>query len=191
MKYLFTTFFFLTLTLSCRSQEVKEYLVYIFHEDWKRNSSKWNTGDFLWIIPYDNSCSKIDNDQLKPLFVTEEQRFFLDESDNKKQGIGDLPIVLNDKSDSFGYMLFKNRKLIQKYEHRYLYSNTKSILNIYIVPIRAICKEDHLGFYKKNVIRIDDTLEIWDGFWKNDDINTKPYLYSDFSYLNFVVSYGK
>ena len=79
MKYLFTTFFLLTLTSSCRGQEIKEYLVYIFHEDWKRNSLKWNTGDFLWIIPYDSSCSKIDNDQLKPLFVTGEQRFFLDE----------------------------------------------------------------------------------------------------------------
>lgn len=181
----------LTHTSSCSSQEVKEYIVYIFHEDWKRNSLKWNTGDYLWIIPYDSCCKKVDSARLKPLFVTEEQRFFLNGLDNQKQGVGDLPIVLNDKSDSYGYMLFKNRKLIQKYEYRYLYSNTKKVLNIYVVPIKAICKDDYLGFYKKNVIRIDDTLEIWDGFWKNNVSNSKPYLYIDFSVFNFIVSYNK
>ncbi len=191
MKFLFTTFIFLTLTSSCRSQDIKEYIVYIFHEDWKRNSLKWNIGDYLWIIPYDGSCKKIDGVQLKPLFVTEEQRFFLDELDNQKLGIGDLPIVLNDKSDSYGYMLFKNRKLIQKYENQYLYSNAKRVLKIYVVPIKAICKDDYLGFYKKNVIRIDGILEIWDGFWKANTINKNPYLNFDFSSFNFLVSYNK
>ena len=191
MKFLFTTFIFLTLTSSCRSQDIKEYLVYIFHEDWKRNSLKWNIGDYLWIIPYDGSCKKIDGIQLKPLFVTEEQRFFLDELDNQKLGIGDLPIVLNDKSDSYGYMLFKNRKLIQKYENQYLYSNAKRVLKIYVVPIKAICKDDYLGFYKKNVIRIDGILEIWDGFWKANTINKNLYLNFDFSSFNFLVSYNK
>lgn len=191
MKFLFTTFIFLTLTSSCRSQDIKEYIVYIFHEDWKRNSLKWNIGDYLWIIPYDGSCKKIDGVQLKPLFVTEEQRFFLDELDNQKLGIGDLPIVLNDKSDSYGYMLFKNRKLIQKYENQYLYSNAKRVLKIYVVPIKAICKDDYLGFYKKNVIRIDGILEIWDGFWKANTINKNLYLNFDFSSFNFLVSYNK
>ena len=191
MKFLFTTFIFLTLTSSCRSQDIKEYIVYIFHEDWKRNSLKWNIGDYLWIIPYDGSCKKIDGVQLKPLFVTEEQRFFLDELDNQKLGIGDLPIVLNDKSDSYGYMLFKNRKLIQKYENRNMLSNTKRVLKIYVVPIKAICKDDYLGFYKKNVIRIDGILEIWDGFWKANTINKNLYLNFDFSSFNFLVSYNK
>lgn len=191
MKFLFTTFIFLTLTSSCRSQDIKEYIVYIFHEDWKRNSLKWNIGDYLWIIPYDGSCKKIDGVQLKPLFVTEEQRFFLDELDNQKLGIGDLPIVLNDKSDSYGYMLFKNRKLIQKYENQYLYSNAKRVLKIYVVPIKAICKDDYLGYYKKNVIRIDGILEIWDGFWKANTINKNLYLNFDFSSFNFLVSYNK
>ena len=191
MKFLFTTFIFLTLTSSCRSQDIKEYIVYIFHEDWKRNSLKWNIRDYLWIIPYDGSCKKIDGVQLKPLFVTEEQRFFLDELDNQKLGIGDLPIVLNDKSDSYGYLLFKNRKLIQKYENQYLYSNAKRVLKIYVVPIKAICKDDYLGFYKKNVIRIDGILEIWDGFWKANTINKNLYLNFDFSSFNFLVSYNK
>ena len=191
MKFLFTTFIFLTLTSSFRGQEIKKYIVYIFHEDWKRNSLKWNIGDYLWIIPYDGSCKKIDGVQLKPLFVTEEQRFFLDELDNQKLGIGDLPIVLNDKSDSYGYMLFKNRKLIQKYENQYLYSNAKRVLKIYVVPIKAICKDDYLGFYKKNVIRIDGILEIWDGFWKANTINKNLYLNFDFSSFNFLVSYNK
>lgn len=191
MKYLFTTFFFLTLTSSFRGQEIKKYIVYIFHEDWKRNSLKWNTGDYLWIIPYDGCCNIIDGVQLKPFFVTEEQLFFLDELDNQKQGIGDLPIVLNDKSDSYGYMLFKNRKLIQKYENRNMLSNTKRVLKIYVVPIKAICKDDYLGFYKKNVTRVDGTLEIWDGFWKEDSINKYPYLNCDFSSFNFLVSYNK
>ena len=35
------------------------------------------------IIPYDSSNKKIDGVQLKTLFVTEEQRFFLDELDKK------------------------------------------------------------------------------------------------------------
>ena len=190
MRYLLTTFILLSLSFSCRGQEMKEYLVYIFHEDWKKDSSKWNTGDYLWIAPYDTNCT-VNDVQFFPLFVTEEQRFFLDDSDNLKQGIGDLPIVLNDKSDSNGYMLFKNRKLIQKYEYENLYSNIKRVLNIFVVPIKAVCKDDILGLYKKSVIRIDDRIEIWDGFWKNDTTNTKPYLLYDFSKINFIVSYNK
>lgn len=181
----------LTLTLSCKSQEIKKYLVYIFHEDWKKNSLKWNTGDYLWIVPYDTCCIKIKNAQLTPLFVTKEQRFFLDDIDLQKQGVGNLPIILNDKSDPYGYMLFKKRKLIQEYEYQNLSSNTIRVLKIYIVPIKAVCKEDNLGFYKKNVIRIDDTIEIWDDFWKNNATNTKPYLFCDFSFFNYIVSYNK
>lgn len=188
MRYLFATFILLIFTSPCKSQEIKEYLVYVFHEDWKKNSLKWNTGDYLWIVPYDTCYTKIDT-QLKPLFVTEDQRLFLDDSGFQKQGIGDLPIVLKDKSDSYGYMLFKNKKLIQKYEYKYQYSNTKRVLNIYIVPIKAICKDDYLGFYKKEVIRIDDTIDIWDGFWKNGTTNKEPYLYCDFSFFDFIVSY--
>ena len=188
MKYLFTAFFLLTFTSPCKSQEMKEYLVYIFHEDWKKNSSKWNTGDYLWIVPYDTCCTKIDT-QLKPLFVTEDQRFFLDDVDYQKQGIGNLPIILDDKSDPYGYMLFKNKKLIQKVEYKYLYANTKRVLSIYVGPIKAICKDDYLGFYKKSVIRIDGTLDIWDDFWKNDATNTNSYLFSDLSNFNFIVSY--
>lgn len=191
MKFLITTFFLSLLSLTCRCQDNKAYLVYIFHEDWKKNSLKWNTGDYLWILPYDTCCTKINESQFKPLFVTKEQLFFLDDMDFQKQGIGDLPIVLNDKSDSNGYLLFRNRKLIQKYEYKHLYSNTKRVLNIYVVPIKAICKEDILGGYRKSVTRIDDTLEIWDGFWKNDTIISEPYLFYDFSSFNFIVSYNK
>ena len=110
------------------------------------------------------------------MFVTKEQLFFLDDSVSQNQGVGELPIVLKDKKDSYGYMLFKNRKLIQKYEHKNLCSKIKRVLCIYAVPIKAVCKDDYMGFYKKNVRRIDDTLEIWDGFWKEDVTNTKPYL---------------
>ena len=191
MKYLVTTFVLLTLTLSCRIQETKEYLVYIFHEDWKKSSTKWNTGDYLWIVPYDTSCTEIKNAQLKPLFVTEEQRSSLDDKDFQKQGVGDLPIVLNDKSDASGYMLFKNKKQIQKYDYKYLYSNTERILEVYVVPIKAVCKDDSLGYYKKSVTRIDDTFEIWDDFWKDETINNNPYLSHDFSSFDFFVSYKK
>ena len=92
--------------------------MFIFHEDWENKSLKWNTGDYLWIVPYDTCHKKMDEDQLKPLFVTKEQLFFLDDSVSQNQGVGELPIVLKDKKDSFGYMLFKNRKLIQKYEYK-------------------------------------------------------------------------
>ena len=190
MKCLFTTFILLILPSLCRSQE-KNFIVYVFHEDWKKKSLKWNTGDYLWIIPYDPFCTNINIAQLKPLFVTDEQRFFLDDLDNLKQGIGDLPIVLNDKSDSNGYLLFRNRKLIQKYEYKNLCSNTKRTLSIFVIPIKAICKDDILGFYRKSVTRIDDTLEIWDGFWENDTTNSDPYLLCDFSIFNFIVSYNK
>ena len=189
MKCLVTTFVLLTLTLSCRSQETKEYLVYIFHEDWKKSSTKWNTGDYLWIVPYDTSCTEIKNAQLKPLFVTEEQRSSLDDKDFQKQGVGDFPIVLNDKSDASGYLLFKNKKQIQKYDYKYLYSNTERILEVYVVPIKAVCKNDSLGYYKKSVTRIDDTFEIWDEFWKDEVANKNPYLSHDFSSFDFIVSY--
>ena len=96
----------------------------------------------------------MDEDQLKPLFVTKEQLFFLDDSVSQNQGVGELPIVLKDKKDSYGYMLFKNRKLIQKYEYKNLYSKIKRVLCIYAVPIKAVCKDDYMGFYKKNVRRI-------------------------------------
>lgn len=191
MRFLFTTLIMLTLTSSSRSQNIKEYIVFIFHEDWENKSLKWNTGDYLWIVPYDTCHKKMDDDQLKPLFVTKEQLFFLDDSVSQNQGVGELPIVLKDQTDSYGYMLFKNRKLIQKYEYKNLYSKIKRILCIYAVPIKAVCKDDYMGFYKKSVRRIDDTLEIWDGFWKKDATNTKPYLFYDFSSFNFIVSYNK
>lgn len=190
MKLIISTLFLLLFSLSCRCQDNKAYLVYIFHEDWKKNSLKWNTGDYLWILPYDTCCTKINEAQLKPLFITKEQLSFLDDIDFQKQGIGELPILLNDVSDTSCYKLFKNRKLIQKYEYKHLYSNTKRVLNIYVVPIKAICKEDNLGVYKKSVIRIDDTLEIWDGFWENDTIIIEPYLFYDFSSFNFIVSWN-
>ncbi len=191
MRYLLTTFIFLALTSSVRSQESKEYLVYIFHEDWKKNSSKWNTGDYIWIVPYDTCRTEIKNSQFKPLFVTEEQRSSLDDKDTQKQGVGVLPIVLNDKSDSSGYMLFKNKKQIQKYDYKYLYSNAERTLGVYVVPIKAVCKDDSLGYYKKSVTRIDDTFEIWDDFWKDETINNNPYLSHDFSSFDFFVSYKK
>lgn len=190
MKYLFTIIILLTSAFSCKSQE-KKYLVYIFHEDWKKNSLKWNTGDYLWIIPYDSCCTKIDVTQLKPLFVTEEQKFFLHDTDSKKLGIGELPIILNDKSDYYGYMLFKNKKLTQKYEYKKIYSNIKRVLKVYVVPVKAICEEDYLGVYKKRVMRIDHTLEIWNSFWKDYPTKTNPYLFCDFSAFNFIVSYNK
>lgn len=191
MKYLFTTIILMILTLSCRSQDVNKYLVYIFHEDWKKNSLKWNTGDYLWILPYDTCCTKININLLKPLFVTEEQKLFLDDIDSKKQGIGELPIILNDKSDPYGYILFKNRKLIQKHEYKNQYSGIKKVLNVHIVPIKAVCKDDYFGVYKKDVIRIDNALEIWDDFWKNGSTNKDPFLFYDFSFFNFIVSYNE
>lgn len=66
MNNLLATFLLLSLTSPCGCQEIKKYIVYIFHEDWKRNSSKWNTGDYLWIIPYDACCTEINIAQLKP-----------------------------------------------------------------------------------------------------------------------------
>ena len=161
--------------------------MYIFHEDWKRYSSRWNTGDYLWIIPYDTCCTEINITQLEPFFVTEEQKNELD--DSQEQGVGNLPVVLNDKSDICGYMLFKKRKLIQKYKYKNFYSGIKRTLSVHVVPIKAVCKNDYLGFYKKRVRRIDGAFEIWNGFWKNEVANTAPYLFRDFSLFNFKVSY--
>ena len=88
-----------------------------------------------------------------------------------------------------GYLLFKKKKLIQKYEYKNLYSGIKRKLSVYVVPIKAICRDDNLGHYKKSVMRIDDPIEIWDGFWKEKSINIKPYLSCDFSLFDFIVSY--
>ncbi len=177
-----------SLLLSCWSQEVSKYLVYIFHEDWKRNSLKWNTGDYLWIVPYDTCCTKVNISDIKPLFVTEEQINNLE--DTHDLGIGNLPIVLNDKSDNKGYVLFKKKKLIQEYEYKNLCSGIKRKLSVYVVPIKAICRDDYLGHYKKSVMRIDGPLIIWDDFWKNDFKNKDQYLFCDFSLFKFIISYG-
>lgn len=65
------------------------------------------------------------------------------------------------------------------------------VLNVYAVPIKAHCKEDTLGYYKKDVIRIDGNFEIWHDFWKHEAKNSSPYMTHDFSSFNFVVSYSK
>lgn len=79
--------------------------------------------------------------------MTEEQKNELD--DSQEQGIGNLPVILNDKSDFYGYTLFKKRKLIQKYKYTNFYSGINRTLSVHVVPIKTTCKDDYLGLYKK------------------------------------------
>ena len=192
MKYLIMLFFLLALSTICRGQECKKYIVYIFHEDWKKDSRKWSVGDYIWIIPYDSCCTSINKSQLKPLFITKEQRETLNDISLRNLGVGtEAPLKLNDKSDIFGYMLFKNRKLIQIFNEKYLRNSCKRELSVYAVPIIAICKDDCLGFFKKEVLRIDDKCDIWHEFWNSNTINSQPYFVCNFSNFDFVVSYAQ
>lgn len=171
--------------LSAYCQEQKEYIVYIFSKTWDMKLSKISKGPYMWIIPYDSCRNEMNVKDLKPFFATEEMKESLEwEKDN---GFGEISTDLWDKTDSVACFFRKNKRLIQRTKTKSYFHNYNITLSVELVPIKAICRNDLLGFHKKEIVVLDDSLQLWSEFWKEDEYIYRKLISEDYLSFDFIV----
>ena len=192
MKRTIISVILLVITTFLYGQEYQKYMVFTFNNRW--TSGGWNTGDFLWAVPYDSCYKPINVKDIIPLFV-EDNIIDLDDPELSNQSFGEWPTD-NDfdyiKKNSALWHLLRNRRLIHKIEYKYSLEKRKRTTNIYMVPIIAKCSKRQFGFYKEDiyVLEDEDLKCIWEDFWDKKDEAWIYILQHDFCGFDFIVSPG-
>lgn len=175
--------------LGVKGQSEQQYLVFTFNRTYECEGYQHGTADHVWIIPFDSCIDGIRENDMKPLFVDEFQLECLNDTTNYDSGIGEYPIVEYSRKDSIAWLLYKNRKSVQKRIIKTSYPRSKDVLHIYCVPIIAKCSTHEFGYERIPVVTIDEMPEIWDNFWNGRDSNLqRKILQHDFSDFEYIVS---
>ena len=169
-------------------QEYQKYIVFTLNNRW--TSGGWNTGDFLWAVPYDSCHKPINVKDIIPLFAEEYQIFVLNDSTESYKSIGEWPVIEDDYLQKGLRPLYRNRRLIHKIEYKYPLEKRKRTTNIYMVPIIAKCSKRQFGVYKEDVYELENLDSIWEEFWNKKDDAWIYILQHDFCGFDFRVSPG-
>ena len=190
MKRTIISIILLITTLFLYGQEYQKYMVFTFNNRW--TSGGWNTGDFLWAVPYDSCHKPINVNNIIPLFAAEGQITDLNDSIMSNSKYLSWPVGYEDylPKGSDLRTLYRNRRLIHKVEYKYTLEKRKRTTNIYMVPIIAKCSKRQFGFYKEDVYVLEDLDCIWKEFWNNKDKAWIYILQHDFCGFDFIVSPG-
>lgn len=171
-------------------QSEQKYLVFTFDRRYYAEKQKGFMGsaDNLWIVPFDSCKNRLDEDDMNPLFITDDLLYELEDTNWSEIGTGNFFVVEYPKTDSTAWLLYKNRKKIQERTIKYAHIKSRDVLTIYFVPIIAKCQPHLFGYYKNLVVTIDSTPTIWTDFWKEDDHLLHSLLCHDFSGFDYIVS---
>lgn len=188
MKKILSIALFCTTISFLFGQDNQKYIVFIFNYRW--TSGGWNTGDFLWAIPYDSCHNPIDNNNIIPLFAEEGQILDLNDSVISNQSFGEWPVGDYLPKGSDLWSLYRNRRLIHKIDYKYIPDKRKRTTNIYMVPIIAKISKRKFGYYKEDIFLLESLDNIWEEFWDKEDEAWHYILQHDFCGYNFIVSPG-
>lgn len=147
-------------------QEKDRYLVFIFNTECETDQ----TGDYMWIIPFDSCSRRLSIDQMKPLFAHERLFHYLKSQDFLE---GFYPIYKYSKSDTIGWYLFQKRRLIEEHCCKIKFPEKMTITRrIYLVPIVATCEFFvPKALLPREIVIFKQKPELWSEFWslpKND-----------------------
>ena len=178
---------FLCSISSCFCKNRQKFLVFTFNCVYEIGKYRHGTGDNLWIIPYDSCRTAFSDKMLFPLFADNDLINCLSDSITVNQSFGYFPTTDYD-SNSNALNLLKNRREIQCKTTKFVFTNSKEQLYIYMVPIIAECDLHDFGLYHMCVYTINGELEIWEEFWETtDDKTLKRILNHDFSKFDYRV----
>ena len=187
MKYVCVLIVLLFSVVDARAQNVKHYLVFTFQQQWKSDKLSWNTGDYLWIVPYDSCGSTSFVKDVVPLFAEEFQLNCLYDEETNNSDYGQWPITREDYKQPIIRLLRKNRKLIQVIHSCHPHIKSSRTLKVYLTPISAQCLVRYLGYKKREVLVLESNPSIWKEFWSLPEKEIKNILSYDFSTYDYVV----
>ena len=190
MKRLLLLLIILQVYIVLFGQTEQKYLVFTFDRRYyvEKQRGFMGSGDNIWIVPFDSCKTRLDENDMNPLFVTEDLLFDLEDTTLSEQGFGNFFVVEYPQTDSTAWLLYKNRTKIQERTIKYAHIKSRDVLTIYFVPIIAKCRTHPFGYYKNTVVTIDDTPTIWSDFWKEDKHLLRSLLCHDFSDFDYIVS---
>lgn len=92
-------------------QTKERYLIFIFNHESESGGYVHFTDNHIWIIPYDSIRRDIDENMLKPLFISKMQ---LEVLQNPNDMSGMWPVYISDRCEPLVKFVFKNRRKIQE-----------------------------------------------------------------------------
>ncbi|MBR6287174.1 MAG: hypothetical protein IKR18_09365 [Bacteroidaceae bacterium] len=171
-------------------QTSQKYIILTFNEKFQIRKYVHVTGDYLWIVPFDSCKNGLNVNAMRPLFANKDQLCILNDSTANNTAIGQFPIGEweYNKSDMNLWKLYKNRRLVQKEETDYNYPKARKTFSVYITPIVGKCATRLFSYYKKEVITLDEKIDLWPEFWTtSDDKLLRSITHYNFKDFKFIV----
>lgn len=187
MKYVYFLIFLFFSVVDAKAQNIKHYLVFTFQQQWKSDKLSWNTGDYLWIVPYEACGSTSFVKDAVPLFAEKFQLDCLYDEETNNSNFGQWPIMREDYKQPIMKLLKKNRKLIQVVHSYHKHTKFSKTLKVFITPISVQCLVRYLGYKKREVLVFESSPSVWKDFWSLPEIEIKNILNYDFSTYDYVV----